>query len=103
MGRFDKRLRAVAGARKADARCADGAGDVRVGDDVRWTDPSGEAHHFVVRRMQRFSRAEGVPSRLLRTTGPHVLHLVTCTNRQRTSGGFRYADNLDVTAEEIGR
>ncbi|WP_323791847.1 class F sortase [Nocardioides sp.] len=75
--------------------------DVRVGDDVRWTDASGETHRFVVRRVQRFARAQGVPARLLRTTGRHVLHLVTCTNRQRNSSGFHYADNLVVTAEEV--
>jgi hypothetical protein len=77
--------------------------DVRRGDTVRWTDASGDSHRFVVRRVQRFDRRAGVPARLFRTTGAHVLHLVTCTNRQPTSsGGFHYADNLVVTAEAVG-
>ncbi|MFA6576734.1 MAG: class F sortase, partial [Nocardioides sp.] len=74
----------------------------RVGDVVRWTTPDGEAHRFVVRRVARYPRSRGVPGHLFRTDGPHLLHLVTCTNRRRTSGGgFHYADNLVVTAEEV--
>ena len=68
---------------------------------MRWTTAGGETHRFVVRRTQRFPRSIGVPSRLLRTTGPHVLRLVTCTDRRRTSTGFHYVDNLVVTAEAV--
>lgn len=75
--------------------------DVRRGDVVRWTDASGETHRFAVRRVQRFPRTQGVPARLLKTTGPHLLHLITCTTRQRTSTGFHYVDNLVVTAKEL--
>lgn len=74
----------------------------RVGDVVRWTDPAGESHRFVVRRVERYPRSRGVPGHLFRTDGPHLLHLVTCTNRRSTSGGgFHYADNLVVTAQEV--
>lgn len=73
--------------------------DVRPGDTVSWTGAGGETQRFVVRRVQRFARSSGVPARLFRTTGPHVLHVVTCSNRQASSGGgFHYADNLVVTA-----
>ncbi len=72
--------------------------EARVGDAVRWTDASGATQRFVVRRVQRFPRSTGVPARLLRTTGPHTLHLVTCADRRRTSTGFHYVDNLVVTA-----
>lgn len=75
--------------------------DVRRGDTVRWTDAAGETQRFVVRRVQRFPRSTGVPARLFRTTGPHVLHVVTCTNRQVSGGGFHYADNLVVTARAV--
>ena len=68
---------------------------------VRWTDGSGTSQRFVVRRIQRFPRSQGVPARLLRNSGPHLLHVVTCTNRQRTSTGFHYADNLVVTARAV--
>ena len=75
--------------------------EVRKGDAVRWTDVAGATHRFVVRRVQRFPRSTGVPARLLRTTGPHVLHIVTCDDRRRTSTGFHYVDNLVVTAEAV--
>jgi hypothetical protein len=43
-----------------------------------------------------------VPGTVFRTDGPHLLHLVTCTNRRSTGGGgFHYADNLVVTAREV--
>ncbi|WP_341927909.1 class F sortase [Nocardioides psychrotolerans] len=74
---------------------------VRVGDVVSWTATDGTAHRFVVRRLQRFARTRGLPAELFRTDGPHVLHLVTCTSRRRTSGGFHYADNLVVTAVQV--
>lgn len=75
--------------------------DVRRGAVVRWTGADGDTQRFVVRRIQRFPRTQGVPARLLRTTGPHVVHLITCSTKQRTSTGFHYADNLVVTAEAI--
>ncbi|SFI33527.1 class F sortase [Nocardioides psychrotolerans] len=74
---------------------------VRIGDVVAWTAADGSAHRFVVRRVQRFARTRGLPAELFRTDGPHVLHLVTCTTRRRTVGGFHYADNLVVTAVEV--
>lgn len=74
--------------------------DVRRGDTVRWAE-DGETHRFVVRRIQRFPRTTGVPARLLKTTGPHVLHLVTCTDRRATSTGFHYVNNLVVTAKAV--
>lgn len=74
----------------------------RVGDVVQWTDPAGDPHRFVVRRVARYPRSRGLPAHLFRTDGPHLLHLVTCTNRRDLSGGgFHYADNLVVTAEEV--
>lgn len=75
--------------------------DVRRGDTVRWTDAAGDTHRFVVRTVQRFARSAGLPARLFRTTGRHVLHLVTCTNRQATGSGFHYVDNLVVTADKV--
>ena len=74
---------------------------VRVGDVVTWTSADGAPHRFVVRRVQRFARARGLPAELFRTDGRHVLHLVTCADRRRTAGGFHYADNRVVTAEEV--
>lgn len=72
------------------------------GDRVTWRDADGVMHRFVVRRVQRFARSQGVPARLFRTNGPHLLHLVTCVNRTATpGGGFHYADNLVVTAEAV--
>ncbi|MCW2851750.1 MAG: Sortase family protein [Nocardioides sp.] len=74
----------------------------RVGDVVRWTEPGGRVHRFVVRGIRRYDRRRGVPGTVFRTDGPHVLHLVTCTNRRSTGGGgFHYADNLVVTAQEV--
>jgi hypothetical protein len=74
----------------------------RVGDVVRWTEPGGEQHRFVVRSVRRYDRRGGVPGRVFRTDGAHLLHLVTCTNRRDLGGGsFHYADNLVVTAEEV--
>jgi len=75
--------------------------DVSVGDLVTWTATEGATHRFVVRRVQRFARTRGLPAEMFRTDGPHVLHLVTCTSRRRTSSGFHYADNLVVTAVEV--
>lgn len=75
--------------------------DVRAGDVVTWTVTDGTTRRFVVRRVQRFARSRGLPAGLFRTDGRHVLHLVTCTDRRRTGGGFHYADNLVVTAQEV--
>lgn len=75
--------------------------DVRVGDSVRWTGADGDTHRFVVRRVARYPRSRGVPAELFRTTGPHLLHLVTCTSRRSSGSGFHYADNLVVTAAEV--
>ncbi len=75
--------------------------DVRVGDVATWTARDGAVHRFVVRRVQRFARSRGLPARMFRTDGPHVLHLVTCAGRRRTAGGFHYVDNLVVTAVEV--
>ncbi len=72
----------------------------RPGDVVRWREADGQVHRYVVRTVQRFPRRQGVPARLLRTTGPRLLHLVTCTDRRRGDGRFHYADNLVVTAIE---
>jgi hypothetical protein len=76
--------------------------EARVGDLVRWTEPGGRVHRFVVRSVRRYARRGGVPGTVFRTDGPHLLHLVTCTNRRSTGGGaFHYADNLVVTAREV--
>ena len=73
------------------------------GDVMTWRSADGVMHRFVVRRVQHFARTRGVPARLFRTNGPHLLHLVTCSNRTSTSsGGIHYVDNLVVTAEEVG-
>ncbi len=53
-------------------------------------------------KQLRAARSRGLPAHLFRTDGPHLLHLVTCTNRRNLSGGgFHYADNLVVSAEEV--
>jgi len=75
--------------------------DARVGDLVRWRTPDGATYRYVVRSVQRFARSRGVPARLLRTDGPHLLHLITCITRRSTSSGVTYADNLVVTAEAV--
>ena len=74
----------------------------RVGDVIRWTEPDGRVHRFVVRSVRRYARRGGLPGQVFRTDGPHLLQLVTCTNRRDLGGGgFHYADNLVVTAEEV--
>ncbi len=75
--------------------------EARAGDVIRWREPGGVVRRFEVSRVRRYPRRVGVPAALLRTTGPHLLHLVTCTGRRRTSGGFHYADNLVVTAVAV--
>lgn len=76
---------------------------VRRGAVVIWTDSRGLRHRFVVTKVRRYARSRGVPGKLFSVTGPHVLHLVTCTDRVRTrGGGFHYAANLVVTAKGIG-
>jgi len=69
---------------------------VRVGDVIVWRSGAGERHRFVVSAVRHHPRRRGVPARLLRTDGSHVLHLITCA---RGRGG-RFADNLVVTARE---
>ena len=71
----------------------------RRGDTVTWRS-GGRTHRFVVTGVRHFPRTQGVPARYFRTNGPHLLHLITCTNRTTTSsGGFHYLDNIVVTAE----
>ncbi len=74
--------------------------EVGVGDVVRWSE-GGTTRRFVVSDVAQFPRTTGVPARYFRTTGPHVLHLVTCTDKQATTTGFHYADNLVVTAKAL--
>jgi hypothetical protein len=74
---------------------------VKVGAAIIWTDADGQVHRFRVTGLERFPRSAGLPSRLFTTSGPHLLHLVTCADRQQTAGGgFHYAANLVVTARE---
>lgn len=74
---------------------------IRPGAVIRWTGARGDRHEFVVTGLRRYPRSRGVPARLFRVTGSHVLHLITCAERVRTaSGGFHYTANLVVTARE---
>jgi hypothetical protein len=75
---------------------------IRRGAVITWTTARGVRHRFVVTGTSRYPRTRGVPARLFRVDGPHVLHLVTCTARVSTaSGGFHYTANLVVTAREV--
>lgn len=75
---------------------------IRRGAVITWTGVRGDLHRFVVTRIARYPRAHGVPARLFGVLGPHVLHLVTCSDRVRTAGGgFHYTSNLVVTAREV--
>ncbi|MEJ7796303.1 MAG: class F sortase [Nocardioides sp.] len=76
--------------------------DARRGDVIRWTSAVGTSHRYVVRSVRRIPRTRGVPADLFRTNGPRLLHVVTCTNRRSTAGGFHYRDNLVVSAKKIG-
>ena len=76
---------------------------IRAGARITWVDARGVRHRFVVTAVRRYPRSVGVPAKLFRVVGPHVLHLVTCADRVRTSGGgFHYTSNLVVTAREVG-
>lgn len=77
---------------------------IRRGAVITWTGPGGDRHRFIVTGTARYPRSRGVPARLFRVTGPHLLHLVTCADRVQTSGGgFHYTANLVVTAREQSR
>lgn len=79
-----------------------GLHDVQVGALVEWVDPAGQAQRFRVSDLARYSRARGLPAGVFRTDGPHLLRLITCTDRHAGAGGrFHYADNLVVTAEPV--
>lgn len=74
---------------------------VRRGAVITWS-ARGTSRKFVVTEIRRYPRSRGVPARLFRVDGGHVLHLVTCTDRRATpGGGFHYASNLVVTAREV--
>lgn len=74
-------------------------GAARPGDRITWIDALGRVHRFRVTALRRHARAGGLPARVFRTDGPHVLHLITCAGRTGTpGGGFHYRDNLVVTA-----
>ncbi|MCX6396488.1 MAG: class F sortase [Propionibacteriales bacterium] len=78
--------------------------EVRPGTVITWSGVRGDRHRFVVTAIHRYPRNRGVPARLFRVTGPHLLHLVTCAHRVSTAGGgFHYTANLVVTAREVGR
>ncbi|MGN6722513.1 MAG: class F sortase [Marmoricola sp.] len=74
----------------------------RAGDIVEWRGSGGHAIRFRVVSIQRFPRAAGLPASLFRVDGPHVLRLVTCTNRVASASGFHYTDNLVVSAVAVG-
>lgn len=71
----------------------------RPGMTVVWTDARGVRHRFVVATVQKYPRSEPLPSAVFRTDGPHVLRVITCTDRvRRADGSHRFASNLVVTA-----
>lgn len=70
---------------------------VRSGDVVEWRGSEGVIRFRVI-GVQRFPRARGLPPSLFRVDGPHVLRLVTCTNRVVGPAGTHYVDNLVVSA-----
>lgn len=75
----------------------------RPGMGVVWTDARGKAHRFVVTTTQKYPRSRPLPAAVFRTDGPHVLRLITCTDRVRGADGrYRYASNLVVTARAVG-
>ncbi len=74
----------------------------RPGMTATWTDARGSVHRFVVGAVRKYSRAEALPAAIFRTDGPHVLRLITCTDRVRLADGtFHYANNLVVTAKAL--
>jgi hypothetical protein len=70
----------------------------RVGDVVVWRPRSGGVARFRVVAIQRFPRTTGIPPSLFRVDGPHMLRLVTCTNRKAGPTGIHYTDNIVVSA-----
>lgn len=74
--------------------------EARVGDVIAWRSGS-TVVRFAVVSIARYPRAEGLPTSLFRVDGPHVLRLVTCTDRTSGVFGFHYADNLVVSAREL--
>lgn len=70
----------------------------RVGDIIAWTSSDGRVRRFRVSTIKRIPRAAGLPASLFRVDGPHVLRLVTCTNRVSGPSGVHYTDNLVVSA-----
>lgn len=72
----------------------------RVGDVIIWRSGATVAR-FAVVGIARYSRAAGLPPSLFRVDGPHLLRLVTCTDRSAGVFGFHYADNLVVSAREL--
>ncbi len=75
---------------------------VRTGMTVVWTDEKGAAHRFVVADVRKLPRGQALPRAVFRNDGPHVLRLVTCTDRvQRAEGSYFYANNLVVTARAV--
>ncbi|GAC1382769.1 MAG: hypothetical protein NVSMB48_14370 [Marmoricola sp.] len=74
--------------------------EVRVGDVIAWQSGTTTAR-FIVVRIGRYPRTAGLPTSLFRVDGPHVLRLVTCTDRKSGILGFHYADNLVVSAQQL--
>jgi len=81
-----------------------GLGRLEVGAAIDWVDAGDRVHRFRVTGLRIFPRRTGLPARLFTTDGPHVLHLVTCADRQESGdGGFHYSSNLVVVAREVTR
>lgn len=75
----------------------------RPGMTVAWTDARGKTRRFVVTTVQKYPRSEPLPAAIFRTDGPHVLRVITCTDRARGADGrFHYRTNLVVTARAVG-
>lgn len=72
----------------------------RIGDVVVWS-ARGIPARFRVVSIGRYPRAAGLPAALFRVDGPHMLLVVTCTDRRSGVLGFHYADNLVVSAQQI--
>lgn len=74
----------------------------RPGSRVIWTDSQDRVHRFVVTTVQKYPRSQTLPAAVFRTDGPHVLRLITCTDRVRRSDGrVHYVNNLVVTARAV--
>lgn len=75
----------------------------KVGQVVIW-ETGGVVKRYRIVSKRKYLRSRALPSRLFRSTGPHLLRMITCTNLVHMPDGyFHYTKNLVVTAREISR